>query len=142
MDVESLIVNRSDCTMLLRCFLDKNLSFLKHINNQCRKAMINFYRIKSTRPNITKAACEILVHRLLMSHLDYANCLLYGLLLKFIWKFQRIQNMSAKLILNLKDCDASVTKAKMNLHWLPIPERIEYKILNLVFKYIWNEAPP
>ena len=33
--------------------------------------------------------------------------------------------MSAKLILNLKDYDASVTKAKMDLHWLPIPERIE-----------------
>ena len=39
--------------------------------------------------------------------------------------------MSAKLILNLKDYDASVTKAKIDLHWLPIPERIEYKILIL-----------
>ena len=84
--------------------------------------MVNFYRIKSIHPYITKKACDILVHGLIMSHLDYANGLLYGLPSKFIWKFQRIQNMSAKLILNLKDYYASVTKAKMGLHWLPIPE--------------------
>ena len=75
MDVESSIVNRSDCIMLLRCFLHKK-SILKHINNQCRKAMVNFYRIKSIRPYITKETCKILVQRLIMSHLDYANCLL------------------------------------------------------------------
>ena len=50
--------------------------------------------------------------------------------------------MSAKLILNLKDYDTSVTKAKIDLHWLPIPERIEYKIINFIFKCIWNKAPP
>ena len=142
MEVENSIVNRSNCITLLGCSLDKNLSFLKHINNQCCKAMINFYRIKSIRPYITKEACEVLVHGLIMSHLDYGNCLLYGLPSKLIWKFQRIQNMSAKLILNLKTYDASVTRAKMDLHWLPITERIEYKILILVFKCIWNEAPP
>ena len=119
MDVESSIVNRSDSIMLLGCFLDKNLSFLKNINNQCQKSMVNFYRIKSIHPYINKEAYEILVHTLIMSYLDYTNCLHYGLPSKFIWKFQRIQNVSAKLILNLKDYDASVTKAKMDLRGSP-----------------------
>ena len=29
----------------------------------------------------------------------------------------------------------------MVLHWLPVQERIEFKILNLVFKCIIGEAP-
>ena len=93
MDVESLIVDRSDCIMLLRCSLDKILSFLKLINNQYQKAIVNFNRIKTICPYITKEACDILVHGLLMSHLDNSNCLLYRLTSKFIWKFQRLQNM-------------------------------------------------
>ena len=29
----------------------------------------------------------------------------------------------------------------MSLHWLPVPKRIEYKVLLLVFKALHNQAP-
>ena len=49
--------------------------------------------------------------------------------------------MAAKLVLNIRDYNASVTKAKIDLHWLSIEERIEFKIILLVFKCINNQAP-
>ena len=57
-----------------------------------------------------------------------------------IRKYQRIQNIAAKLILNRSKTD-SATKAYYELHWLPIRARIEYKILLLVFKCLHNMVP-
>lgn len=140
--VESNIINRSSSMKLLGAILDENLSFEKHINNQCRKAMMNFHRIKNIRPFIDQEACQVLVHGLIIAHLDYANCLLYGLPKKSLWKLQRIQNMAARLILNIKDKNTSVTKARQALHWLPIEKRIEFKLLVIVFKCLSNQSPP
>ena len=53
---------------------------------------------------------------------------------------QRIQNAGAKLVLQ-KDKLASSTECLCALHWLPIRERIDFKILTLVFKSLNNQAP-
>ena len=48
--------------------------------------------------------------------------------------------MAAKVILGKKRSDSS-RDCLIALHWLPVWERIEYKILTLVFKCIVGEAP-
>ena len=75
-----------------------------------------------------------------MSHLDYLNTIFSGLTDKDMPKLQRIQNGGAKLVLQ-KDKLASSTECLCALHWLPIRERIDYKILTLVFKSLNNQAP-
>ena len=48
--------------------------------------------------------------------------------------------MAVKAILGKKKSDSS-RDCLMALHWLPVQERIEYKILTLVYKCIVGEAP-
>ena len=139
--VESSIINRANCIRLLGVMLDETLSFSKHIANQCRKAMSNYYKIKCIRQFIDKETCEILVHSLIMSHLDYGNCLLYGIPNRLLQKLQRIQNFAAKLVLNIKTFRASASEARKTLHWLPIRRRIEFQILVYVFKCFHGQAP-
>ena len=55
-------------------------------------------------------------------------------------KYQTIQNICTKLALN-KSKYSSSTKALKTLHWLPIQQQIQYKILTLIFKCIHNTAP-
>ena len=74
-----------------------------------------------------------------MSHLDYSNAIFSGLPDKDMANLQRIQNAGAKLVLQ-KDKLASSTKCLCTLHWLPIRERIDYKILTLVFKSLNNQT--
>ena len=78
---------------------------------------------------------------LVLSHLDYANSLLGGLLKTSIAKLQRIQNIAAKVVLNKGKYD-SATSCLATLHWLPIKYRIEYKIITLVYRSLHNMAPP
>ena len=75
-----------------------------------------------------------------MSHLDYANSLLYGLPDCDIDKLQCVQNYAATLVLNRSKYD-SRTQAFIDLHWLPIQACIDNKILMLVYNCLNQEAP-
>ena len=55
-------------------------------------------------------------------------------------KLQRVQNASAKLIFRAKKHD-HVTAFLVQLHWLPVQQRIIFKILLLTFKCLHHEGP-
>ena len=57
-----------------------------------------------------------------------------------IQKLQRVQNAAARVVTLSSKFD-HVTPILYELHWLPIAERIEYKILLLTFKALHNMAP-
>ena len=102
--------------------------------------MYNLLRIKHIRRHLTQEAAQILVSGLVMSHLDYANSLLYGLPDCDIDKVQCVQNCAAKLVLNRSKYD-SRTQAFIDLHWLPICACIDNKILIVVYNCLNQEAP-
>ena len=78
--------------------------------------------------------------RLVISRLDYANCLLYGVPKYELNKLQRVQNAAARLITGTTKAD-HITGALRNLHWLPIEYRIKFKILLFVYKSLHGLAP-
>ena len=81
-----------------------------------------------------------MVISLVISLLDSVNTLLVGLPQVNLNQFQRVQNMAAKIVLN-KGKYESPTRCLEELHWLPIQQRITFKILALVFKCIHRQAP-
>ena len=83
----------------LEAWLDQNLNFKEHVNKKCTTAMINLNKIRNIRRYLTTEATEVLVLRLVMSHLDYSDSILYGISKHQMQKMQRIQNVCAKLVL-------------------------------------------
>jgi len=53
---------------------------------------------------------------------------------------QRVLHAAARMVLNLRPCD-HVTPALLELHWLPIAERIDFKLCLLVHKALVGHAP-
>ena len=53
---------------------------------------------------------------------------------------QKVQNITARLILR-KNAMESTTECLKALHWLPIQQRIDYKICTLIHKFHNKEAP-
>ena len=81
----------------------------------------------------------LLVHALVHSRLKYCN----GVLARLPWSVQQIQsvlNSAACLIFGLKRFD-HITPALMDLHWLPYPQRITYKLCMIMFKCLHGSAP-
>ena len=121
--------------------LDSGLTFKKHITSACGKAMIgNFFKIRSIRGYLNRAATETLLLGLCVSHLDYSNSTLYGLPDVDINQLQQAQSMCAKLVLNCNQY-CSTTEALKELHWLPVRQRITFKLLTIVHRCKYGTAP-
>ena len=75
------------------------------------------------------------LHAFVTSRIDYCNGLLYGLPECEIAKLQRVQNAAARLLMSCKKY------ISINLHWLPVRYRINFKILLLTFKALYGMAP-
>ena len=121
-------------------FLDQHLNFKKHIEEKDKKAMANIIKICATHKYLTVQSCTTLILMLCITHLDYAKAMLYGLPLSIIRKYQTIQNICTKHILN-KNIYSSSSWVLKKLHWFPIQQRIEHKILRTIFKCITSMAP-
>ena len=85
-------------------------------------------------------ATKTLVHAYVTSRLDYCNSLVYGMAKEFTEKLQRVQNTAARLITRTRKFD-HITPILKDLHWLPIVERIKYKVLLLAYKAQHGLAP-
>ena len=133
-------VTMNEVIKLLGTYLDKHLTYKQHITTKCKTVMFNIQRIKHIRKYLTKEACEILVMGLVTLHLDYCNSLFYGLPVIDLNKLQRVQNIASKLILQKSKYESN-TLCLMELHWLPIHARIEFKMLVYVYNCLNNTAP-
>ena len=76
---------------------------------------------------------EKLVHAFIFSSLDYSNGVFTGLSKKSIRQLQLIQNAAARVQTRTKKLD-HITPLLRSLHWLPVYQRIDFKILLLVYK--------
>ena len=119
---------------------DETLSMSDHISSVCKSANFHLTNIARIRKYITKDSCNILVHSLITSRLDYANATLYGLPARQLNRLQRILNNAARLV-TLCAYDSHISDICCQLHWLPIKQRIDFKILLLTWKALNDSAP-
>ena len=138
--VGDVMVQTSSGLNYLGLFMDEELTFKKHIWNKSRIASRNLFNIRKLRRYLPRKSMEILVHVLSMSHLDYSNGVLGLLPSASLKPYVRVQAMAARTILGRNKYD-SVKESIMELHWLPIRERINYKSILRVFKCLHNLAP-
>ena len=139
-EVGDTSVNISHKLIYLGILLDENLTLKSHILNKANRASYHLYRIRQIIKFLDLPAKQTLISSLVMSHLDYANAIFVNLPNSSIYPMQWIQNQAAKLIMNKHQLD-SLTTIMVQLHWLPIRFRCEYKMLLHVYRCIKGQAP-
>jgi hypothetical protein len=139
-DVNGSEIRKSCNIKILGAYLDENLSFKKHVQVKCSVASRNIQYVTSIRKHITTSVATQLMSSLVLSHLDFGNAILAGLPCVTIRKMQKVQNWAAKIVLCRKLRDSS-RRALFDLHWLPIAERINFKLASLTFRAVHGQAP-
>ena len=124
----------------LGAVFDCNLSMEAHVNNICKTSMYHLKSISHIRKYLSREATEKLIHALVTSRIDYCNSLLSGVTSKLLSKMQRVQNTAARLIYRRRVRE-HISPVLHQLHWLPVKERIVYKILLLCYKALNGQAP-
>jgi len=92
------------------------------------------------RRSVTSATFQVLVVILVLSRLDYGNTILVGLPAYLVRRLQSVLNVAARLIYGMRSTD-HITDALACLHWLHVPERIDFKVAVLTYKVIHGTAP-
>ena len=111
-----------------------------HINNVVKVAFYHLRNIAKIRKYINVTTAEVLVHAFINSKLDFCNSLLHGLPKYEINKLQSVQNAVARVIACLHKFD-HISDTLKELHWLPVEQRIIFKINLICFKILFNLAP-
>uniref|UniRef100_A0A3B1IDG0 Reverse transcriptase domain-containing protein n=1 Tax=Astyanax mexicanus TaxID=7994 RepID=A0A3B1IDG0_ASTMX len=125
----------------LGIYLDPTLSFKSHINHIVKTSFFHLRNIARLRPTLPTPAAETLIHAFITSRLDYCNSILYGLPSTALQKLQYVQNSAARM-LTRSPIRQHITPVLRQLHWLPIKQRIHFKILLITYKALNNLAPP
>ena len=110
------------------------------VNNTCISAFSQLYNIRRIRKYPTMDTSKTLVHAMITSRIDYCNSLLCGLPDNSLNKLQRVQNAAAWLITGTGKF-SRITPVLRSLHWFPIKQRLQFKMLILIFIAISGLAP-
>ena len=135
----SILLQSSWCDLAAN--FGQNLTMSIHVNSVWKYSYFHLRRIYSTRPFLDVKTAETIIHAFVTSRMYYCNSLLFGITKQNFFKFQKVQNCSARICLNIsRKSKVSYISLLRNLHWLPIQIRINFKILLFVFKCIYGLA--
>ena len=130
----------SKCAKYLGVTIDESLSLEKHISEVVKSCRYHLRELWHIRKYLTEDTAKTIVHALVISKLDYCNSLYVNLPAILVAKLQSVLNEAARLVTQTPR-NNHITPALIQLHWLSVKERIEYKVPTMVYKGMNGLSP-
>ena len=130
----------ADSVKNLGVWLDSDFSLSKHVQNVCKSCFVKLRDFRHVRRFLTHDVSVLVANALVSSRLDYCNSLFRSLSKFNLRKLQCIQNSAARIVSNTSRY-TSITPVLKKLHWLPVEQRIVFKTVTLVYKYLHTGFP-
>ena len=86
--------------------------------------------IRSVRRSLPRHALLTLVRALVVSKVDYCNSVLAGLPVTLLHRLQSVLNAAARSVFSVRKSE-HITPLLRQLHWLRVPERIQFRLYAL-----------
>ena len=134
------IIPVSSSARNLGFIFDSDMSFTDQINSLSKSCHFHIRDIRRIRHLLPLSAATALANSLVSSKLDYCNSLYNGISQANLNKIQRIQNTLARVVTNTSKFE-HITPILKKLHWLPIKQRIDYKLCLLTYKTLQIQQP-
>jgi hypothetical protein len=102
-----------------------------------------YYQLRQLRA-LTKCmsedATKTLIHSFITSRLDYCKLLYNGISDGLMNRLQSVQNAAARLVMDVGRRE-HITPVLRQLHWLPVRQRVQYKLATLGYRSLTGTAP-
>ena len=125
----------------LGVFIDSDLGAATHVRRIVSRCFAALRQLRQLRRFVTDDCFRSLVVSLVHSRLDYGNYVLVGLPAYLQRRLQSVLNAAARLVFRLRRYD-HVTDSLASLHWLRLPERVEFKVALMTYRVLHGLAPP
>ena len=136
----SVLVKPSSAVLDLGVNIDGLLTMADHVAALRRSCLFQLRQLRMVRSSLTLEAAKTLVHAFVSSRLDYCNSLLYGIGDGLLTKLQTVQNAAARVVTGTRKFD-HISPVLRQLHWLPVRQRIAFKLAMITFKCLRGLAP-
>ena len=124
----------SDDVTCLGVVFDNELKFSTHIKRLTGKCFYHLRQMRSMRRSLSVDAAKTLVNAFTTSRIGYCNSVFSRVAMTHLRSLQSVLNAAARLIVKKRNYDPITVTIRDVLHWLPIQQRIEYKLCDLVYK--------
>src|SRR6218665_3391903 len=119
----------------LGIILDQELNFSVHINQLTRSCYYQLRQLLTVSFSLSHGAAATLVYAFVTNRLDHCCSVFVGLPLTLTARLDRVPRSAARLIGGVPKYASISGYMSDTLHWLPIRQRIFYRVAVLVWHY-------
>ena len=141
LQVNGQVMSVSTSVKDLGVLLDTNLSFKTQLQHTVRMANYHMKNLSFVRKYLDEDQMLMLIHNHVISKLDYCNSLYHGVPNYLLRKLQLVMNRAARLVVKGLSRRDRITPTLIDLHWLPIRARIEFKRCVIVYQALKSGRP-
>ena len=112
-----------------------------HITSITKTYYMYLHNIGKIKQYLNRETLENIMHAFITTKLDYCNALFLGLPHNRLNRLQKIQNAAARILTgtNIRE---HMMPILCDLHWLPVAQRVQFKVLLIVHKSIHHQNSP
>jgi len=121
--------------------MDSSLSFLSPVNHVVSSSFYQLRRIKCSLKALPFDTAKSLVNCFVISRIDYCNSLLSGVPQCALDRLQRVMYAAARMLCGVGKYSHVSGLIRDRLHWLPVSQRIRFKLCLMMYKATHGSAP-
>ena len=123
----------------LGVYIDADVTMSAHVTAIFKACFAALRQIRSVRCSLTRTTLLTLVHALVVTKVDYCSSVLSGTG-QLSQRLQSVFNASTRLVCSARKSE-DITPLLCELHWLQVPERIQFRLCVLVYRCLNGTAP-
>ncbi len=131
----------SDDVTCLGVVIDSEMTFAAHVRRLSSRCFYQLRQLRTIRHSLNEDAVKTLIHAFVVTRLDYCNSILSGITKTQLNKLQSVLNAAARLVTKLRKFDHITPTLRDDLHWLPIKQRIDFKVGVIAYRCMCGIAP-
>lgn len=135
-----LKISHAETFKWLGVVFDPVMSMRQFVENTCRGAYMHLRMIRTLRPSLNESITLLLCNSLVISRLDYCNCLLISADATLFLKLKRVLHLAARTVAGSKRSD-HISPILKKIGWNTMSVRPQVKIAGMVYNNLVSKAP-